>query len=525
MFLAILGMTSCMPGATRSAVAPFPNDTLVTDRALTDLAPAVTFADMLTRSGYVAVPFQWQYHLGGHQFLAAKIDTTAVSLLLDSGLGRDLSLVSRFGEAAGVQLTDVKSQVGYTVGVREASWAIVKRLAVGSATLEALEATMENSIPGGIDGIIGAPALNSHGAVIDFVTNTLYLLAASESPVPAAPAATTDNLRAALETAGQYRTFLTLMREAKLMPLLEGTARGDATPDSLAWLGLRTLAFHRASTGAMPMGTQRIQLTRDTVNRLFRRAGQLTLFAPTDSAFAQLPPTTLRALRADRAQLARMLRAHILTGVHLDTLAMRTFIRGVAQSDGSTFGFHGMGQRLDIDRLASREQGTVLARARIVQADLTALNGVVHGVDRVLIMPPPSPWAEALTREGYLAFPLFRYPNGWYMVQAKVNGVPVMLSVDTGCPHEVTLDPSVRDHLPSPSDPSGENKYSLTLDSATVIPVDIQPVNLSTNNQILQYQTIPRYDGLICSQLLTKYQARLDYTTGTLYLRFPAGRP
>jgi uncharacterized surface protein with fasciclin (FAS1) repeats len=47
---------------------------------------------------------------------------------------------------------------------------------------------------------------------------------------------------------------------------------------------------------------------------LLSGADPVTVFAPTDAAFAALPPVTLDALRADPAALANLLRAHIVPG-------------------------------------------------------------------------------------------------------------------------------------------------------------------------------------------------------------------
>ena len=196
--------------------------------AAADTLDLATFARELARAGYVAIPFRWDYRAGGHQLFNAKIDTITVSLLLDSGMGgKDLTLAPRFADVASVQRTDVKSQSGYTFGtrVRDGVQAIVGRMAVGPATLEALEATVEEPVLKGIDAIFAAPALNSYAAVVDFATDTLYLLAVPRSRVeaPASPPERADNLRAALEAAGHYRTFLALARRAGLAPLLEGT--------------------------------------------------------------------------------------------------------------------------------------------------------------------------------------------------------------------------------------------------------------------------------------------------------------
>lgn len=95
----------------------------------------------------------------------------------------------------------------------------------------------------------------------------------------------------------------------------------------------------------------------------------VTLFAPTDDAFDQLDADAVAQLRSDPALLERVLRHHVvaarlttddLTTGPLLTLAddeLDVVVDGPAQVDG----------------------------ASIVDADVTALNGVVHAVDRLLL--------------------------------------------------------------------------------------------------------------------------------------------
>jgi len=47
-----------------------------------------------------------------------------------------------------------------------------------------------------------------------------------------------------------------------------------------------------------------------------RGAGPFTLFAPTNEAFAELPPDQLQALLADPAALGKILTYHVVAGAH-----------------------------------------------------------------------------------------------------------------------------------------------------------------------------------------------------------------
>jgi uncharacterized surface protein with fasciclin (FAS1) repeats len=104
-------------------------------------------------------------------------------------------------------------------------------------------------------------------------------------------------------------------------------------------------------------------------------AGPYTVFAPTNSAFAQLPSSTMDQLRADpQGALANVLRLHVLSGaedaVQLGDLAGKcvTTLNGKVQigKDGDTITFGG---------------------APIVKTDITASNGVIHLIDGVVLAP------------------------------------------------------------------------------------------------------------------------------------------
>lgn len=103
--------------------------------------------------------------------------------------------------------------------------------------------------------------------------------------------------------------------------------------------------------------------------------GPLTVFAPTDDAFKQLPAGTVeRLLRPEnREELRRLLSYHVVEGrVLAGDLAGRTLRpRTLA------------GPRLSVDG----RQGVAINTARVVTADVAASNGVIHVIDRVLLPP------------------------------------------------------------------------------------------------------------------------------------------
>lgn len=100
--------------------------------------------------------------------------------------------------------------------------------------------------------------------------------------------------------------------------------------------------------------------------------GPFTVFAPTDEAFAKLPPGTVEALLADKAKLTAILTYHVVPGrvtaADVGGLTTATTVQGGA---------------LAIDTSA----GVKINDATVVKADVMASNGVIHVIDTVL-MPP-----------------------------------------------------------------------------------------------------------------------------------------
>lgn len=102
---------------------------------------------------------------------------------------------------------------------------------------------------------------------------------------------------------------------------------------------------------------------------------KMTVFAPTNAAFAALPAGALEDLLKpeNRAKLVALLNYHVVPAEALSQqLAGRT-VRAASVS----------GQPLTIDGRA----GVKVNDATVVKADLRASNGVVHGVDKVLTPP------------------------------------------------------------------------------------------------------------------------------------------
>lgn len=103
-------------------------------------------------------------------------------------------------------------------------------------------------------------------------------------------------------------------------------------------------------------------------------SGPYTIFAPTDEAFAKLPPETLQNLLKpeNKQQLAAILSYHVVPGKVLSS-----------DLDGkNTTATTVQGQDVTIDA----SDGVRVNDATVTAADVEASNGVVHAIDTV-IMP------------------------------------------------------------------------------------------------------------------------------------------
>ena len=104
---------------------------------------------------------------------------------------------------------------------------------------------------------------------------------------------------------------------------------------------------------------------------VLKSPGPFTVFAPNDEAFAKLPPGTVASLVKSPPQLARILKFHVVSGRYrradLETIASLTSVEG---------------SPLPLDCTEDFE----VKNATVLAADIEADNGVIHVIDRVLLM-------------------------------------------------------------------------------------------------------------------------------------------
>lgn len=103
-----------------------------------------------------------------------------------------------------------------------------------------------------------------------------------------------------------------------------------------------------------------------------KREGPFTVFAPTDDAFAKIPPQTLNELLQpeNKEKLTAILTYHVVPG--------RVTAHDVANLNSATTL---QGQTVKI----SKQDGVKINDAKVIAPDVEATNGMIHVIDSVLM--------------------------------------------------------------------------------------------------------------------------------------------
>ena len=117
-------------------------------------------------------------------------------------------------------------------------------------------------------------------------------------------------------------------------------------------------------------------LTAAGLVETLKGAGPFTVFAPTDAAFAKLPPAALDALLADKAKLTAVLTYHVVPGAVMASQVVGLSEAATVQGGKVTIKV--------VDGKVMLNGGTT-----VTATDIKAKNGVIHVIDSVL-MPPTS---------------------------------------------------------------------------------------------------------------------------------------
>ena len=156
---------------------------------------------------------------------------------------------------------------------------------------------------------------------------------------------------------------------------------------SLVGLAVGPAAYAGAHTGAKAADIVDTAVAAGSFNTLvaavkaaglvdaLKAPGPLTVFAPTDAAFAKLPAGTVDDLLkpANKEKLKAILLYHVVSGK-----VMSTDLKGTVKPATLE------GQNLTI---VASTAGVTVNGAKVEKADVAASNGVIHVIDTVL-MPP-----------------------------------------------------------------------------------------------------------------------------------------
>lgn len=168
-------------------------------------------------------------------------------------------------------------------------------------------------------------------------------------------------------------------------PLAEPTSVAEATPAAEATLTAAATPGTETTPPTEPADTILAALqSRPELSTLLAAAqtaglaealaapGALTVFAPTNDAFAALPQSAVDALLANPEAMAALLRYHVARGRY--TVADLRIVQP-ATLDGRLLA------------VAAQGDGITINGATVLAADVAAGNGLLHVVDRILLPP------------------------------------------------------------------------------------------------------------------------------------------
>lgn len=101
--------------------------------------------------------------------------------------------------------------------------------------------------------------------------------------------------------------------------------------------------------------------------------GPLTVFAPTDEAFAKLPKGTLEALLKDKEKLAAILKYHVVPGKVMAADVVK--VSEAKSLEGSAI------------QISAKDGVKLNGSANVVKTDIECSNGVIHVIDAVILPP------------------------------------------------------------------------------------------------------------------------------------------
>ena len=102
-----------------------------------------------------------------------------------------------------------------------------------------------------------------------------------------------------------------------------------------------------------------------------QKEGPFTVFAPTDEAFAKLPKGTLESLLKDKEALKKILLYHVVSGKVMASDVVK--LKSATTLEGNNV------------KITINDGNVMINNAKVIKADVSTSNGVIHVIDTVLI--------------------------------------------------------------------------------------------------------------------------------------------
>jgi hypothetical protein len=190
---------------------------------------------------------------------------------------------------------------------------------------------------------------------------------------------TGKDVLATLQEAGKYSMFLSLADRAGVTGILRGSEhdssmtevsfRTDRTRISLSSSNVKITGFP-AGVDVENLKSSFLDKAADAIAQSRLEDDAITVFAPTDSAFAALPKPTMDSLQLNADMLRTFVRGHILN-------------KGLPQSGLATVETMQMMNGVTVPVQASTA-GAIKVAKGTVQKPVPSDNGYVYGIDRII---------------------------------------------------------------------------------------------------------------------------------------------
>jgi len=121
------------------------------------------------------------------------------------------------------------------------------------------------------------------------------------------------------------------------------------------------------------------------LGEMLQSDGPFTVFAPTDQAFSKLPEGTINDLlkSENKAKLTGILTYHVVAGEYTAADITKAIKEGGGEMEINTMEGSKLTASLEGDKVIITDENG--GKATVEQADVKGSNGIIHGVDTVLM--------------------------------------------------------------------------------------------------------------------------------------------